>query len=111
MRTVNEAKQELHKLLKPGDRVYTILQHVSRSGMARDISTIIVNDNRLRDITYLVADLLQFPRRDDGSVRVFGCGMDMGFSLVYDLGATLWPEGFEGEHGNDGGYALNREWL
>lgn len=52
---------------------------------------------------------------DLGGVRVGGCGMDMGFALVYDLGRTLYPKGvkkgYSGSPESDGGYALKHEWL
>ena len=32
--------------LKPGDTVYTILRHVSRSGMVREISLLTISDNK-----------------------------------------------------------------
>ena len=59
----------------------------------------------------------------DGSVIVGGCGMDMGFNIVYSLSRRLWPKGFKlpkgkaGRNGDtsgtdtDGGYALNQRWL
>ena len=65
-----------------------------------------------------------------------GCGMDMGFELVYNLGYALWPNGYtctgdskefgkrcrSNEHSNgdrnyqphhhtDGGYAFRQEWI
>lgn len=50
-------------------------------------------------------------------IKVGGCGMDMGFHIVYGLGSTLWPKGTPRPHGTrngepdrDGGYALNHEW-
>lgn len=64
------------------------------------------------------------------ATRNAGCGMDVGFSLVYNLGWVLFPNGFEcvGErcpsndhsngdrdysphHHSDGGYALRQRWL
>ena len=109
MLTIEEAKDRLRSLLKPGDTVYTILRHVSRSGMVRDISTIIIRDGRPLDITYAVADLLELPRRDNGGLRISRCGMDMGFEIVYHIGSRLWPRGFADR--GDGGYAFNQEWL
>jgi hypothetical protein len=51
--------------------------------------------------------------RDRQGIKIGGCGMDMGFSLVYDLGRTLYPRGFKvnGRGRKDGGYALKQEWL
>lgn len=64
-------------------------------------------------------------RRSGNGSKVSGCGMDMGFALVYDLGRRLWPEGGsvkksqrrhqEERLGNkvetDGGYLLRHEWM
>jgi hypothetical protein len=59
----------------------------------------------------------RFDRNREGIV-VGGCGMDMGFHLVYNLGATLWPKGTEKPHGTrngepdtSGGYALKSRWI
>lgn len=90
-----EARETLRKLLPPGSRVGTILRHVSRSGMSRSISVVVQDEDGIRDVSYLVARALGDKLdRDRGGVRVGGCGMDMGFSLVYNLSATLYPEGF-----------------
>jgi len=55
------------------------------------------------------------------SLRVGGCGMDMGFSVVYALGEALTEELVKfkivvGRNGDkkpetDGGYLLNQRWL
>lgn len=44
-------------------------------------------------IGYAVADAVGWPERD-GAIVVGGCGMDMGFHLVYTLGRYLYPDGF-----------------
>lgn len=91
----NEARETLRKLFPPGSRVGTILRHVSRSGMSRSISVVVQDEDGIRDVSYLVARALGDKiDRDRGGVKVGGCGMDMGFSLVYNLSATLYPEGF-----------------
>jgi len=38
-------------------------------------------------------------------LRVGGCGMDMGFHIVYSLSLALYGSA------NDGGYTLSQEWL
>lgn len=117
-----EAIQSLRELLKPGDTVHTILRNVSRSGMTRHISLKVPGPNGdIRDITYTAARALGYRLHNDGGLVVGGCGMDMGFAVVYDLGRVLWPEGFktwEGYWRNepmdfdpDGGYALRQRWL
>ena len=96
-----EALDKLREYLKPGDTVYTVLRHVSSSGMTRDISAVLLRDNEHVDIDYLVARVLGYRRNQDhGGLRVSGCGMDMGFALVYDLSSKLFPRGHgcAGEH-------------
>jgi hypothetical protein len=111
--------KDLLKRIKPGSTVYTILRKVSSSGMSRRISVLIVDGGRIADITYSVSILTQYSLPSDGQgLRVNGCGMDMGFAVVYDLGRTLWPKGTKKPHGTrngspdtDGGYALKQNWL
>ena len=117
-----EAIEELRKLLHPGDTVYTILRHVSRSGMTRIIDPVLMREDGPRSIAHLAAKVLGDPLdRDLWGVKQTGCGMDMGFNLVYNLGYYLFPDGFKvegrGRNGdmsgwdNDGGYALSQKWL
>jgi hypothetical protein len=110
-----QACTELRKLLKPDDTVNTILRHCSRSGMRRHISLL---TDGLTDITHYAALAMGGKRADDGGIKVDGCGMDMGFDLVYRLGHILWPSGTSKPHGTrngepdtDGGYALKHRWL
>ena len=129
-----EAIDRLRGMIKPGDKVYTILRHVSKSGMSRDISLLIdancgTGERALYNITYLAARALDDRLIESGgshAIRIGGCGMDMGFNLVYCLGRKLFPEGFKpsdagkkyGRNGTnpneidtDGGYALNQQWV
>src|SRR5208337_4587466 len=117
-----DAVRELREMLKPGDTVYTDLKHVSRSGMTRIIMPLIIRDNSPRYLGWLVAKAIDSPydRKKEG-VRIGGCGMDMGFELVYVLSRYLFPDGFKvegrGRNGDtsgwdkDGGYALNQRWF
>jgi hypothetical protein len=116
----DNARTVLLHHLKPGDTVHTILRHVSSSGMSRSISLIATDDaGGPLDITYWAAramgDTIDQKR---GGIKATGCGMDMGFALVYALGATLWPKGTDAPHGTrngapdrEGGYALKHRWL
>ena len=113
-----DAVNDLLAILSPGDKVYTKLDHVSRSGMMRHISLYISENGDIINITHLAANAMGEKRADNGGIKIGGCGMDMGFSLVYSLGATLWPKGTDKPHGRrngkpdtDGGYALNQQWL
>lgn len=134
MLTQDAAREELRRILRPGRIVYTVLRHVSRSGMSRSISVVVANKrDELSDVSWLVAraGLGKFDRRHDG-VKVNGCGMDMGFHLVYSLSRVLYPNGHRcagkrcqsNDHSNpphpprdgrrkhrDGGYALDHRWL
>jgi len=117
-----DAVRELREILKPGDTVFTKLQHVSRSGMSRVIMPFIIKDNEPRYLGWVVAKATgrSYNRKKEG-VNVGGCGMDMGFELVYTLSRYLFPDGFkvEGRGRNsdtsgwdkDGGYGLNQRWL
>ena len=129
-----ECKARLLEILKPGDTVYTILKHVSRSGMYRVIDLYVIEDNGPRRITGLAADLLGgYDKRHEGA-RAGGCGMDMGFHLVYNLGRVLFPNGvscagkgrcnsndhrnpgpdrdkYNGQTHKDSGYAFRHSWM
>lgn len=94
---VAEAKAQLRKWLKPGDTVHTIVDHVSRSGMSRNIRVLVIKCENGEAVTlhpnHSVAVVLGYPRakRGDGLV-VGGCGMDMGFHVVHSLGYALFGE-------------------
>lgn len=114
------ARDELRRLLPPGSTAYTILRHVSRSGMARDISIIVGKGDDVQDVTWLAARALGERLRDSAghrAIRVPGAGMDMGFHLVYTLSRTLWQEKLAtidallSNGGTDAGYAITQRWL
>ena len=104
------ARMKLREMFAKQDRptVYTVLRHVSQSGMSRDISLKTVEDGQIRDITYTVAIALgEKPKDKNGQrvIRVNGCGMDMGFHLVYSLSSVLYP------NEDRAGYKLSHEWA
>lgn len=118
---------KLKELLKPGDTVYTVLRHVSSSGMNRSISLLIGGNKNIVDISYYAAQLVGSKLDDKhGGIKIGGRGMDMGFALVYNLSRALFPDGFKpreagrnyGRNGAspdkidpDGGYSLNQKWI
>jgi hypothetical protein len=119
-----EAFNTLHSMLKPGDTVYTICDHVSRSGMSRDIRLVVLKceptgESYTLHPNYSASKLLEIPQAKKGDgLKMGGCGMDMGFQLVYLLGKAMWPDGTPQPHGkrngvpdSDGGYALKHRWL
>lgn len=115
-----QAKKHLRSILKAGQTIYTVCNHVSSSGMSRSISLMIGNkDGSITklDYWYVQADGSIIDQKH-GGIKVSGCGMDMGFHLVYNLGRMLWPNGTKKPHGTrngqpdtDGGYALKHQWL
>jgi len=131
----DKVRTELLKKLKPGDTVYTVLRHVSRSGMMRRISALTIKSVRgqepeIRQYEHELDILCGFKMGEPEGNIIGGCGMDIGFSLVQQLSRALWPNGFtcagdrcrSNEHMNgdrnrkphhhrDGGYALIQRWL
>lgn len=135
-----EAREVLREILKPGDTVYTVLRHVSRSGMMRAIDAYVIEDDSPRWISTYAARAAGYKySRKYEAIEMGGCGMDMGFALVYGLSRALWPDGFgcigqecpsndhsnsdrdytvnlgRGIHANhwhqSGGYALRQRWM
>jgi len=115
----DEARAQLRAMLKPGQTIYTRLQHCSRSGMMRVIDLLVIEDSEPRRITWLAckATATTYNEKHEG-MRMDGCGMDMGFAAVYDLGRSLWPEGTPEPHSTRngvsdscGGYALKHRWI
>jgi hypothetical protein len=90
-----EAKERLLAIgIKPGDTIYTKLVHVSRSGMYRVIDMYVIKDNIPLRISWSAGTLLEgYDQKHEGA-KASGCGMDMGFHLVYNLGYALFGDGF-----------------
>lgn len=110
-----QACETLRAMIKPGDTVYTTLRSVSRSGMRRTISIHVVDDGQIRDVSNLAAIATDSRIANDGGLIVGGCGMDMGFHIVYSLGWAIYPQGSncgrQGKPDTDGGYSLNQRWI
>lgn len=69
-------------------RIYTVLDHVSQSGMTRYISAFVPVMSKSHDgKTY--PDFACIARE----CRVGGCGMDMGFHLAYGMFCEAYPDG------------------
>lgn len=93
----NQDKQKtiewLKKLIKEDDTIYLILRHVSQSGMARDIDMFIIKDNEPLLIGWKASNLVgERWHKDNYGIRITGCGMDMGFSLVASLAKILFGD-------------------
>lgn len=83
----DEAAYALRKLLKRGATVYSILRHCSNSGMTRRIDFYTIKANKMVFLTGCICKLLGYRhayKKSGGGLEIGGCGMDMGFSVVYD---------------------------
>jgi hypothetical protein len=120
-----EAIDQLRQWIKPGDTVYTILDHVSTSGMSRAIRVLVPScqDGSVDFIhpnyaTGKALGLRHWKRNghEQDALVVGGCGMDMGFHLVYELSSVLYGGRLttdiykdEASHDKPGGQLLTRD--
>ena len=97
-----EAIEQLKEAIKEGDTLWTQLHHVTKSGMTRYIGVRLLKDDYPYDYTYLVSKALGRNTSDKYSgIKIEGCGMDMGFHLIYELSHALYGDG----------YAIKQKWL
>ncbi len=128
-----KALTRLREELTPGDTLYTVLRHVSSSGMTRWIDVYKMTEDGPEYLSWWAAKVVDSPvNGTHEGIKRGGCGMDMGFDLVYSLSRSLFPDGYPcigekcpaNDHSNgdrdytpshvvhrDGGYALNQRWL
>ena len=109
---VTEAKNYLLKMFKTNKTVYTTLRNVSSNGMTRHIKVFTVSKNpytkkqEIVNITWYVGKILDYRISEKtDSLIVGGCGMDMGFHVVYSLSSEL----YRGK--NRSGYVLKQQWI
>tara|TARA_R110000823_G_C15693993_1_gene475688 strand:+ start:182 stop:526 length:345 start_codon:yes stop_codon:yes gene_type:complete len=98
----------LREAFPKGATAFTTVRHVARSGMSRRISVLATSirsgDGSISNYSYAVSQVLGWkhgPSRESASVKVSGCGMDMGFHLVYTLSSILYGDG----------YAIKQRWI
>ena len=115
MRISKKERQEriehLRSFLVPGETIFTVLRHVSRSGMYRAIDLFVMRDNQPSRISWGVAcalDGVRYDTRHD-AVGVTGCGMDMGFDVVNGLSYTL--HGMKDSDAGRAGYTFEHRWM
>lgn len=121
--TKNEQQQKalayLREYLQPGSTVWSVWRGTSASGMTRWFDFYAIQDNEPLRLTYLMCTAMDYSydnRRE--ALKTGGCGMDMAWQAVYQLGCHLWPDGTPEPHGtrngepdSEGGYALNHRSL
>ena len=88
-----EAAQELSNILKTidSDTIYTVIRHVSSSGMQREISVKMIDAGRIISLDWLIANSTGKKIGKHGGLIVKGCGMDMGFHLVDNINHLFSP--------------------
>ena len=133
MEDIETIKSDLLGMFKKADyKAYTLLRHVSASGMSRRISVFVIVDKQPVCIDWYIEQLGLYKRHNSKQgLKVSGCGMDMGFDVVYNLSSVLYQKGFRirkkdvnrnaingmkpTEKGfnwdKDGGYRLKQSWL
>jgi hypothetical protein len=107
--------------------LYTSCRHVSNSGMMRHINVFAIVDNQPININWYIEKLGMYKRgsynsKNSDSLRVGGCGMDMGFSVVYNISRAIFKDydfkrlKVQGRNGDkyettDSGYIINQRWV
>lgn len=98
----DEAVAWLRARIEVGAHLYTTVTHVAKSGMSRRIKVLMVvpdeggrGNHQIWNISGWVAEATNRKKHsNEMSVVVNGCGMDMGFELIYTLGRVMFPDGF-----------------
>ena len=84
-----------------GSTAHTTVVHVAQSGMSRHIKVFAISGERIQNVSYSISKLLGWRLTKNDAVFVSGCGMDMGFHLIYTLSRKLY----------DDGYAIKQSWV
>ena len=93
------AKDNMGRYVNEGDTIYTIVKKVAPSGMSRQMSVIVRTDTGISNISWWVARALGYRMcKDRSCFSIAGCGQDMGFAVAYDIGATLFGDGYKVKH-------------
>lgn len=104
-----EAQNYLFNLFAAEERpiVKTVLRTVSKSNLSRTVSVYYKEENITHYVAlatgYKLVTALGF-----NAIKLQGCGMDMGFKLVYDLSIGLYCED---KYEHDKAYKLIQKWL
>lgn len=79
--------------------IWVLCRHVSSGGATRVLSFFVVKDNTIICIDWFLQDFLGYkPHKKFDGVVVKGCGMDMGFHVVYSLSRKLYDDGYRFKH-------------
>lgn len=100
-----DSLKNIFNLLPPDQRViYCVLRSVSKSGMSRVIDFYTIENNRPQYLSGLIRMALGYRMAKNGGLVVGGCGMDMGFHVVYTVASVIYG-------GDRGGYEIKHQWM
>ena len=102
---VKSCTKMLKKFCRKGSTMYTVIRHVSKSGMSRRIDCYSIHRGELTYLSGYIEGITGWKRHRDGGLIVSGCGMDMGFHIIYNVSAALYG------HDNRGGYEISHSWI
>jgi hypothetical protein len=84
--------------------IYCVLRSVSKSGMSRVIDFYTIENDKPQYLSGLISMALSYRMAKNGGLVVGGCGMDMGFHVVYTVASVIYG-------GDRGGYEIKSEWI
>ena len=90
-----EALEQLRAMINPGATIFTTVRRVARSGMSRTIDAyLLLHDDKVW-LSGLIAraGLFNLDRKSE-ALKVQGCGIDLGFHVVYETAHALFRGGF-----------------
>jgi hypothetical protein len=100
-----DSLKNIFNLMPPEKRViYCVLRSVSKSGMSRVIDFYTIENDKPQYLSGLIRMALGYRMAKNGGLVVGGCGMDMGFHVVYTVASVIYG-------GNRGGYEIKSEWI
>lgn len=82
--------EDTRKLCPPESTIYSIIRHVSASGMRRRIDFYVVRNEELVRISWHIARILGYSQyKYTTALVVDGCGMDMAYHVVHSLSYAI----------------------
>ena len=89
-------KQELRNIISINDPITMSINYISRDGMSRHFSIFAIVDNKIKNITNNIADLLGCKAKrgkfSKDYILVGGCGMDMCNDFANRIKRMLYTE-------------------
>ena len=86
------SKKWLKENIKEQETIYYCVTKVSQSGMSRNIKFMYHDGKRLLNLSGYFSELCDYKWNGDGSIKVQGCGMDMGCHVISSVARTLFDD-------------------